>query len=36
MDEKKIFQEMCNILKLYTKNPELLDTATRKPISSMI
>jgi acyl carrier protein len=30
MDEKKIFQEMCNILKLYTKNPELLDTATRE------
>ena len=29
MDEKKIFQEMCNILKLYTKNPELLDTATK-------
>ncbi len=28
MDEKKIFQEFCNILKLYTKNPELLDTAT--------
>ncbi len=30
MDEKKIFQEMCNILKLYTKNPELLDTATNE------
>ena len=30
MDEKKIFQEMCNILKLYTKNPELLDTATKE------
>ena len=29
MDEKKIFQEFCNILKLYTKNPELLDTATK-------
>ncbi|HNU85689.1 MAG: phosphopantetheine-binding protein [Pseudomonadota bacterium] len=30
MDEKKIFQEFCNILKLYTKNPELLDTATKE------
>jgi acyl carrier protein len=29
MDENKIFQEFCNILKLYTKNPELLDTATK-------
>jgi acyl carrier protein len=29
MDEKKMFQEFCNILKLYTKNPELLDTATK-------
>ena len=33
MDEK-IFQEMCNILKLYTKNPELLDTATKGAIFS--
>jgi acyl carrier protein len=30
MEEKKIFQEFCNILKLYTKNPELLDTATKE------
>jgi acyl carrier protein len=30
MDEKKIFQEFCNILKLYTKNPELLDSATKE------
>jgi acyl carrier protein len=30
MDEKKIFQEFCNILKLYTKNPELLETATKE------
>ena len=30
MDEKKTFQEMCNILKLYTKHPELLDTATKE------
>jgi acyl carrier protein len=30
MDEKKIFQEFCNILKLYTKNPELLNTATKE------
>ncbi|MBP7034101.1 MAG: acyl carrier protein [Syntrophobacterales bacterium] len=25
-----MFQEFCNILKLYTKNPELLDTATKE------
>lgn len=28
MDDKKIFEELVNILKLYTKNPELLDKAT--------
>lgn len=28
MDEKKIFEEMIKILKPYTKNQELLETAT--------
>lgn len=28
MDEKKIFEEMINILKAYTKDPSLLETAT--------
>jgi acyl carrier protein len=28
MDEKKIFDEMVNILKAYTKDPSLLETAT--------
>ncbi|MCX5834184.1 MAG: phosphopantetheine-binding protein [Deltaproteobacteria bacterium] len=30
MDEKKIFTELVNILKLYTKNPELLEKATKE------
>jgi acyl carrier protein len=30
MDDKKIFEELVNILKLYTKNPELLDKATNE------
>jgi acyl carrier protein len=30
MEEKKIFTELVNILKLYTKNPELLEKATRE------
>jgi acyl carrier protein len=30
MDEKKIFTELINILKLYTKNPDLLEKATRE------
>jgi len=29
MEEKQIFTEFVNILKLYTKNPELLVKATR-------
>lgn len=28
MDDKKIFEEMVNILKTYTKDQALLDTAT--------
>ena len=28
MDEKKIFEEMVNILKAYAKNQDLLDKAT--------
>lgn len=28
MDEKKIFEEMVNILKNYAKDPALLETAT--------
>jgi acyl carrier protein len=30
MDEKQIFTELVNILKLYTKNPELLEKATKE------
>ena len=30
MEEKQIFTEFVNILKLYTKNPELLVKATRE------
>jgi acyl carrier protein len=30
MEEKQIFTELVNILKLYTKNPELLEKATRE------
>ena len=30
MEENKIFAEFVNILKLYTKNPELLDKATKE------
>jgi len=30
MDEKQIFTEFVNILKLYTKNPELLEKATKE------
>ena len=29
MDEAKIFQDMLNILKPYTKDPSLLDKATK-------
>jgi len=29
MDEKKIYEEITNILRLYTKNPEELEKATR-------
>ena len=28
MDDKKIFEEMLNILKVYTKDPTLLEKAT--------
>ncbi|MDP2852793.1 MAG: phosphopantetheine-binding protein [Smithellaceae bacterium] len=28
MDDKKIFEEMINILKVYTKDPTLLEKAT--------
>ncbi len=30
MEEKQIFTELVNILKLYTKNPELLEKATKE------
>jgi acyl carrier protein len=30
MDEKQIFTELVNILKLYTKNSELLEKATKE------
>ena len=29
MDDKKIFEEMLNILKVYTKDPTLLEKATQ-------
>ncbi len=29
MDEKKIFDELINILRLYAKDPALLETATK-------
>ena len=30
MDEKKIYEEFANILRLYAKNPEELEKATRE------
>jgi acyl carrier protein len=30
MDEQKIFGELTNILKVYTKDPSLLDKATKE------